>query len=122
MSGFEIAIEVRDQSRPRTVGRDKDGRPDVIDVVTSKQYMVVGFELTDVLGKLDLVYEMGRPKVRTDGGGLDAKTLRDVLASSQKSGDSSAANAKLSEQSVKLAEQLHQLEKLQEHLEIQKQC
>ena len=63
---YEIKRETRNHSTNRSVGRNKDGTADTMEIVEAFEFLVVGIQIVDVTGARDLVYDMGRPTTKKD--------------------------------------------------------
>ena len=96
----------------KTVGQKEDGRPELLEIIEPVQYLVVGMRYVDVSGQEDLVYEMGRPAMKRDSG-LDAKSLKQLLASSGGSGETQKM---LSDQKTQIERQDMELALLKEQV------
>ena len=88
LQSFEDLVEERTFKTMRTVGRKKDGTPELMDQVHSKQFLVIGMRFVDVKGEKDLVYEMGRPTTnkQTDNNGLTAEAVKLMMSQMSKGG------------------------------------
>ena len=63
---YEIKRETRNHPTNRSVGRNKDGTADTMEIVEAFEFLVVGIQIVDVSGGRDLVYDMGRPTTQKD--------------------------------------------------------
>ena len=109
---FEVQTEDRNKRLVKTVGQKEDGRPELLEIIEPVQYLVVGMRYVDVSGQEDLVYEMGRPAMKRDSG-LDAKSLKQLLASSGGSGETQKM---LSDQKTQIERQDMELALLKEQV------
>ena len=75
---YEYKIEIVEQRRKQTVGRDKDGAAQSIEIKEDVQFLVIALQLVDVMGAEDVQYDMGRPKRQTDST-LTPKMFRELL-------------------------------------------
>jgi len=76
--GWEYSIEEKVFNRKRTVGKDKDGNFETVDLAKSETYFLLGVEIVDVNGGKDVLYEMGHP-VPNRQNGIDNETIVKLL-------------------------------------------
>ena len=73
----ELDIVTKNQVRTRAVGRDADGRAEVIEIEEPTDYLRVGIQIVDIAGESDLRYEMGRPTTKKDS--FDPGLLKQLM-------------------------------------------
>ena len=64
---FELEIERRDHRTRKTVGQNRDGSAETLDIVEQFDYLVVAIQIVDVKGESDLMYDGGRPTNQKKG-------------------------------------------------------
>jgi len=105
----EIKRERRMRHSNRTVGKNADGRAEILELKTPYDVLVVGIEFVDLANELDMVYEMGRPATRKDS--FDPRVIREMMMN-QMPGQSEEQIKKISEQEEKLEEQAKLIKQL----------
>ena len=115
---YEHRMETNELRRRRAVGQNQDGTPQIHESVEPRQVMVVGLQLVDVRAEKDLIYEMGRPRVRQDNG-FDPEVLREMMQHGPMPKDNAVnaeVQAKMSEQEALLSKQSAELEHLRNQM------
>ena len=107
---WEIAQEEKIHSKNITVGQTAEGRPETMEINEPRRYMSVGMKFVDILGELDMIYEMGHPKKRSDNM-LDPKVLRSLV---NRSDSDNGSSGKIDELESRLAEQAKENKDLRE--------
>ena len=105
----EIKRERRMKFSNRTVGKNADGSPDVMELKTPYDVLVVGIEFVDLNDEQDMVYEMGRPTTRKES--FDPRVIREMMMN-QMPAQSEEQIKKISEQEEKLEEQAKLIKQL----------
>jgi hypothetical protein len=108
----EFDIVTRNKTRKRTVGKNADGVPEVLEIEEPTDFLRVGIQLVDVNGDRDLVYEMGRPSTRKDS--FDPSMLKELMKNAPVSSNTGEYEEKLTAQGEKLTAQAEIISNLQQ--------
>jgi len=111
LMGWEHSLEDRSIRQVRTVGKNQDGKPEVLEQYIQEKYLVVGMRFVDVVAGDELHYEMGRP---TTNKGLTASGLKKLMASG--GGLTDEDREKMSRQDAEIQRQNMEISALKEQL------
>lgn len=75
---YESRMETNELRRRRAVGQNQDGTPQIHETVEPRQVLVIGLQLVDIRNEKDLIYEMGRPRVRQESG-FDPEVIKEMM-------------------------------------------
>ncbi len=115
---YEHRMETNEVRRRRAVGQNQDGTPQIHESIEPRQVMVVGLQLVDVRAEKDLIYEMGRPRVRQDNP-FDPEVMKEMLQHGpmpRENSMSAEVQAKMTEQEALLTKQSAELEHLRNQM------